>query len=122
MTTTKESVEILNDLSSKGYEAAKSLGEINLRIMERALARQMDAVNVLMDGGLRNIKMFTEAKGPADLVRSQVDLFRELSDRVLTESRETMKLATDSREEYRTWFEQGLQAVNEKMSKLRPAA
>jgi len=120
MTTTKESIELLNDLSTKGYETAKSFGEINLRIMERALARQMDTLNILMDGGLRNLKMVTESKGPADLVKGQVDIFREVSERMLRESRETIKLASDSREEYRAWFEQGLQVFNEKMSTLRP--
>lgn len=120
--TTKENIEILNELSGKGYEAAKSLGEINLRIVERTLARQMDAWNMFMDSGLRNVKMVTEAKGPADLVRGQVDLFREVSERMLTESRETMKLASEAKEEYRSWFDQGLQEFNEKMNKLRPTA
>jgi len=122
MTTPKESIEMLNDLGSSSYEAAKSLGEINLRIMERALARQMDAFNLLIDGGLRNIRMVTEAKNPSDLMRSQVDLARELGERMLTEGRETVKLATESRDEYRTWFEQGLRVAGEKFSKLRPTA
>jgi phasin family protein len=122
MTTAKESIEMMNELSSKGYEAAQSLGEINLRTMERLLARQMDAFNIWMDSGLRQVKMVTEAKGPSDLVKGQIELVRELSERVLAEGRENVKLATDTRNEYRTWFEQGMQMVNEKMSALRPAA
>jgi phasin family protein len=122
MTTPKESIELLNDLSSKGYEAAKSLGEINLRIMERMMARQLDTFNLVVDSGLRNIKMVTEAKGPNDLVRGQMDLIREVSERLLTESRESVKLASDSRDEYRAWVEQGVQAVTEKMGKFRPVA
>jgi phasin family protein len=120
MTTPKESIEVLNDLSSKGYEAAKSLGEINLRIMERMMARQLDTFNLVMDSGLRNIKMITEAKGPNDLVRGQMDLVREVSERLLAESRESVKLASDTREEYRAWVEQGVQIVTEKMGKFRP--
>jgi hypothetical protein len=122
MTTTKETIEVLNDLSSKGYEAVKSLGDINLRIMERALARQMDALSICMDGGLRSFKLVTESKGPTDLVRGQADLLREFSEKMLIESREAIKFATDSRDEYRTWFEQGLQVVNDRMAKLRSTA
>jgi phasin family protein len=122
MTNAKESIEMMNDLSTKGYEVAQSLGEINLRAMERLLARQMDAFSLLMDSGLRQVKMVTEAKGPSDLVKGQIDLVRELSERVLAEGRENVKLASDTRNEYRTWFEQGMQVVNEKMGKLRPAA
>jgi phasin family protein len=113
---------MMNDLSSKSYEAAQSLGEINLRIMERLLARQMDAFSLLMDSGLRQVKMVTEAKGPNDLMKGQIDLVRELSERALAEGRENVKLATDTRNEYRAWFEQGLQVINEKVVKLRPVA
>jgi phasin family protein len=120
MTSPKESIEVLNDLSSTGYIAAKSLGEINLRIMERMMARQLDTFNLVMDSSIRNIKMVTEAKGPNDLVRGQMDLIREVSERLLAESRESVKLATDTRDEYRAWIEQGMQIVTEKMGKFRP--
>jgi phasin family protein len=122
MTSPKESIEMMNDLSTKGYEAVQSLGEINLRAMERLLARQMDAFSLLMDSGLRQVNMVTEAKGPNDLVKGQIDLVRELSERALAEGRENVKLATDTRNEYRAWFEQGMQVVNEKIVKLRPVA
>lgn len=122
MTTAKENIEMLSDLSNKGYEAAKALGEINLRIMERMMSHQVDTFNLLMDGGLRNIKVVTEAKGPSELIRGQMDLMREFSERMLADGRETVKLATESRDEYRAWIEQGMQVVSEKMSKLRPTA
>jgi phasin family protein len=73
-----------------------------------------------MDSSIRNIKMVTEAKGPNDLVRGQMDLIREVSERLLAESRESVKLATDTRDEYRAWIEQGMQIVTEKMGKFRP--
>jgi phasin family protein len=122
MTTAKESIEMMNNLSTKGYEATQSLGEINLRAMERLLARQMDAFSLLMDSGLRQVKMVTEVKGPSDLIKGQMELVRELSERALAEGRENVKLASDTRNEYRAWFEQGMQTVNEKMSSLRPVA
>jgi phasin family protein len=122
MTTAKESIEMMNELNTKGYEAVQSLGEINLRVMERLLARQMDAFSMAMDSGLRQMKMVSEAKGPSDLVKGQLDLVRELSERMMTESRENVRIATDARNEYRAWFEQGMQAINEKMTHLRPAA
>jgi phasin family protein len=111
---------MMNELGSKGYEAAQTLGEINLRTMERLLARQMDAISLLMDSNLRQVKMITEAKGPNELLKGQADLLRELSERILAEGRENMKLASDTRNEYRAWFEQGVQVVNEKVGKLRP--
>ncbi|KOR30331.1 hypothetical protein TI04_06295 [Achromatium sp. WMS2] len=122
MTTPKEGVELVNELTAKGYEAAKALGEINMRLMERMLTRQMDAMNLFVNGGLQNLKLLTEAKNPGDLMRSQMDLVRTFSNSLLAETRETLKIADDGREQYKTWFEQGMQELNEKMGKQRPSA
>ncbi|KOR32122.1 hypothetical protein TI05_09260 [Achromatium sp. WMS3] len=122
MNTPKEKLELFNDLTSKGYEAAKSFGEINIRLMERMINRQLDTFNIVMDSGLRNIKMITEAKGPNDLFRGQMDLIREVSEKLLIESRESLKITSEVRDEYRTWFEQSVQNITTKMSQSRPIA
>ncbi|KOR28956.1 hypothetical protein TI03_03510 [Achromatium sp. WMS1] len=120
MTAPKEGLEILNDLSSKGYEAAKSLGEINLRFMERMLARQLNTFSLFVNSGMRNIKLITEAKNPNELVRGQMGLIREVGEHLLVESRESLKLASDTRDEYRAWVEQGIEVITEKMGQSRP--
>jgi phasin family protein len=119
MTSAKESFELFNEMSSKGYEAARQLGEINLRTMEQLVGRQMDAVALIMESGLQQVKMVSEAKGYNELVKGQVDLAKGLGERVLEESRNNMKLASDTRDEYRAWLETGMDAMREKMGEAR---
>ena len=64
----------------------------------------------------------TEAKGYNDLVKGQLELAKELGERVMEESRSNVKLAGDTRDEYRAWFEHNVQALSEKMAKVQPVA
>ena len=122
MNTAKENFEMFSEMSGKGYEAARQLGEINLRVMETMLGRQMEAISLFMETGLQQAKMVSEAKGYNELVKGQIAMAQDLGKRVLEESRTNMQLASDSRDEYRAWFEQGMETVREETAKVRQAA
>ncbi len=122
MNTAKENLEAFNELSNKGYEAARELGELNLRTMEKMVSRQMDLMNMFMENSLRQISMASEAKGYNDLVKTQIELTKEVAERVMSESRESVKFANATRDEYRAWFENGVELVSENMNKVRQAA
>jgi phasin family protein len=122
MNSAREGIEMMNDLGNKGYVAAQSLGEIHLRAIERLVGRQLDAIGLLLESGLRQAKMIAEVKGPADLMKGQIELAREVGERMLAEGRENMRLIGDTREEYRHWLEQGAQTVGEGLGQRRPAA
>ena len=120
MSTVQESIETIKDLGSNGYDAARQLGELNLRSVEMILNRQMDAVSMAMEAGMRQISLVSEAKGYKDLVEGQVELARDVGERMMEVGRENAKLAGDARDEYRVWFEKGLETVTEKVSRLQP--
>jgi hypothetical protein len=74
-----------------------------------------------MEGSVRNFNAMLGAKTPSELLKGQLDVAREFSERALNEGRETIKAAGDSREEYRAWMESGMQTIAERM-KTRPTA
>lgn len=122
MHNAKESVEMFSELNSKGFEAARQLGEINLRTMERLVCRQMDVMSMLVEGGLRQVKLASESKAYSELVKDQVEFAREVTERVMEEGRENVKIASDTRDEYRAWLEQGMELVSMNISKVQAAA
>lgn len=115
-------LDMLNEMGSKGYESMRELGDINLRNWERIVARQMDAVSLMMESGLRQVKMASEAKGYNDLVKTQVEFAKELGQRLVDETRQNLQLAGDARDEYRLWFEKGMTDVKDKMNRAAQAA
>ena len=122
MNTAKENLEAVNELSSKSYEAARELGELNLHTMEKLVSRQMDMMNMFMESGLRQVTMASEAKGYNDLIKSQIEMTKEVTERVMNESREAVKFANDARDEYRAWMESGMEVLNENLNQARKAA
>lgn len=114
MTSVTDNFENLNEMTSKGYENVRKLGELNLQIMETLVSRQMDAANMWMETAMRQFRLVSEAKGYNDLLKGEMELAREMGERLLSESRENMKLMNETRENYRGWYEQSVADVAKK--------
>jgi hypothetical protein len=122
VTTVNDTMSTVNEMTNKGFERMTSLGELNLRIYERVAARQMDTMNLFMEHGIRVMKLATESKGYNELVKGQVDAAKELSERLMTESKTNMALAGEVRDDYRHWFEKNLAEVSADLRKGVPTA
>jgi hypothetical protein len=119
--STKNVMNAFNDLTNKGMERANALGELNLKLAETVVARQMDALNLFMEQGVRMMTLATEAKSYGDYYKGQVEMAKELTERMMEESKTNMKLAGDVREDYRGWFDAALADVRESKDVVRNA-
>ncbi|BCU05563.1 phasin family protein [Allochromatium tepidum] len=114
---TTDSLKTVNEWTNKNVERVTSFGELNMRLFEKLAARQMDAVNLYIDHSMRLMKLATESKGYNDLFKGQVEATKELSERVMAESKAAMQFFGDARDEYRVWFEKSLNEVSEDLRK-----
>jgi len=120
--TVKDNLNAINEMGNKGYERMNTLAELNLRTWETLAARQMDAINLFMEQGLRQMKLATESKGYNDFLKGEMELAKEMSARMMEESKANMKLAGQVRDDYRNWFQQGVSELNAEMRKAAPTA
>jgi hypothetical protein len=120
--TVKDNINAINEMGNKGYERMNALAELNLRTWETLAARQMDAMNLLMEQGMRQMKLATESKGYNDFVKGEMELSKEMSSRMMEEAKANMKIAGQVRDDYRSWFQQGVSEVSAEMRKAAPAA
>lgn len=118
----KDNLNAINEMGNKGYERMNALAELNLRTWETLAARQMDAMNLLMEQGVRQMKLATESKGYNDLVKGEMELAKEISNRMLEETKTNMKLVGEVRDEYRNWFQQGVSEISSEIRKVAPSA
>jgi hypothetical protein len=119
--STKEIVTAVTDLSNKSVERMNALGELNIAVAEKLAARQMEALNLFMEQGMRMMKLATEAKGYADYYKGQVDVAREMTERLVTESKVNMKMAGDLRDDYRGWLDAAMADVKQGKDVVRNA-
>lgn len=117
---TNETINAVNAAANKGVERATSLGELNLRMFEKLAARQMEAVNLYVEHGVRVMKLASEAKGYNEYLKGQIEAAKELSERMMAESKNTMQMAGEVRDEYRAWFEKNLADVSADLRKSIP--
>jgi hypothetical protein len=116
-----ETISAVNAAANKGVERAASLGELNLRVFEKLAARQMDVVNLYAEHGMRVMKLAAESKGYNDYLKGQIEAAKDLSERMMAESKSNMQMANEVRDEYRAWFEKNLADVSADLRKGMPA-
>jgi hypothetical protein len=117
-----DTINVANEIAKKGFERLASLGELNVRIFERLIARQIDAANLYVEHGARVAKLATESKGYDELVKAQAEAAKELGERLLAESKTNASLAGEVRDDYRVWVEKNLAELNADLRKAVPAA
>ena len=115
--TAKDSLTAMNEMTSKGADRLSSLGDLNLKIWERLAARQLEALNLMMEQSVRQMKIASEAKGYNEFVKAQVEMAKEASERMMEEVRTNMSLANEVRDEYRAWAQAGMSEMTAEIKK-----
>jgi phasin family protein len=118
----KDNVDAINEMGAKSYERLNSLNELNMRTWEKLAARQMDAINLLVEQGVRQMKLASESKGVNELVKGEVELAKDVSTRMMEEAKANVELANQVRDAYRDWFQQGVSEVTAEVRKATPSA
>jgi len=109
------------DLANQNVERLNALGELNLKVAEKMVSRQMEAMNLFMEQGVRMLKLATEAKGYGDLYKSQVEIAKDVSEQLMAESKTNVALAGEIRDDYRGWFDAAMADLKETSSTVRNA-
>lgn len=117
MTKAKESIEMMNEINTSGYDSFRQLTDITLKAWNQAIDTQMSVYSTLMDTSMEQIKLASEAKDYQEVVRGQMDMSRKLGEEMVSKTREAVELNQKAGEEVRAWFESSLSSVNEQVSK-----
>ena len=118
MTTAKDNLEIFRALSTSSFESIRVLGELNLRSWENLAEKQMGTLGLFVDNGVRQLKLATETKELKELMEGQIKLAKQLNENLVTQGRETLEVTTGVQEEYRSWFENGINTNTSKFSEV----
>ncbi|MBF0256127.1 MAG: phasin family protein [Gammaproteobacteria bacterium] len=122
MKTAKENLDIINDLSTKGYDNLRQLGELNLATWNRMMETQLNTYSQLMESAINQTKAVTEAKNYQDALRTQLEMGRKMSETLIGKTREMAEMSQQVGTEYRTWFEKNLAASKEELEKVAAKA
>lgn len=122
MMTSKDSLDLIKELSTSSFETARAFGELNLRIWEKMMTKQMDTFNLMLDTGLEQMKLGTETKDIKDLANSQTELAKKFSEAMVAKGREGMEVANEARDEYRALAEKSIDTFTNKVTEITKKA
>ncbi|MCG7924640.1 MAG: phasin family protein [Candidatus Thiodiazotropha taylori] len=122
MANAKESIEMINEFNTTGYDSFRQLTDISLKTWNQVMEAQMDTVTSLMNTNMEQLKLVSEAKDYHEVVRGQMDLTRKLGEELMTKTREAVEMSQKTGEEVRSWYESNLATANEQISKVAEKA
>jgi hypothetical protein len=102
----------LNEFSNSAMEAARTLGEINGKLMEKTIALHMKAADLAVEGGLQQGKLVQEAREIKDFIGNQTGLVQEYAGKFVELANSNVSLAQEAGEEYKTWVEKRMDTAN----------
>jgi phasin family protein len=107
------------EFNKAAMDAMKELGEINTNAMTRLTQRQMEMVNLYMEGGSKQLETLGEAKNLQDVTSAQTRLFTELNEKLMENARQTADDLVNVKTELTSWAEKGMEQAMENMTKSK---
>ena len=108
-----EIIQRWTQLNKDAMDAIKELGEINTNAMSTLTQHQMDAVNLYMQGGAKQLETLTEAKGVQDIVATQSQTFNEFNEKLVENTRQTIEDLTKVKDQLTSWTEKTVKKATE---------
>lgn len=108
--------DFVNSMSNFGKtaaEAVKTLGEINSKIAEEVIERQLAAANLFVEGSASQAKLAQETKDVKEYWSKQAQLTDEYAGKAMDLAKQNVELAQKAGEQYKSWMEKGFAQANE---------
>lgn len=112
MNNSADNMETMKQFGVNGFEAARSLGELNLRTWEKLVEKQTETFGLFVDAGIEMVKATSELKDPKELANAEMTVAKQFGENLAVKSRETLQLANDAGDDYRSWAEQFTKQAN----------
>jgi phasin family protein len=122
MITAKENLEMFKEFGTTGYETLRTLTDLNVRTYEKLVEKQAETFNLFVDAGIELVKLSSEAKDPKAFIESEVELAKQLSENLVAKSRESLEVAAEVRDEYKSFAEANVEAFTAKVSEAAQKA
>lgn len=117
----KDLFEQWNTFGKTAYDSFKQLADINTSVFEKLSEQQLEALNVYLETGAKQVSLFSESKGYQDLLSGEAALANEANEKLLSVARNVTGILNDSKNEFTSWFEKGIESAVAPVVKSAPA-
>ncbi len=97
-----------SEMNQSSMDAIKELGDINTRMMTRLTQRQMDMMNLYMEGSAKQMEVLNGVKNPQDVLSAQSGLYTDMNEKLMDNARQTLEVLMEAKAELTEWAEKGM--------------
>ena len=113
-------MNFFNEVSQNALKSANELVELNTRVLNEAIERQVELGNVFVDGSKKQAELLQSVKDPKELVEKQTKLAEQYTAIFVEAAKQNMVIAQKTSEEYKAWFESNAKTVEVTAKKAAP--
>ncbi|MGZ8934228.1 MAG: phasin family protein [Methylobacter sp.] len=118
----KEIFENITIFNQSIFNAYKEFFEINMRAGEKLIENQMKITNLYIQNSIKQMELARDFKDPKAYLASQSEIAKQTADVALSVNKDVMTIATDTRNELKTWFDKGVEEFDKGMKEVKKAA
>jgi len=113
-------MNFFNEVSQNAIKSANDLVELNTRVLNQTIERQVELSNVFVEGSKRQAELMQATKDPKELVEKQTKLAEQYTAIFVEAAKENMAIAQKTSEEYKSWFEANAKTAEVTAKKATP--
>ena len=108
-----ELMSSMQDIGKQAVESAKGLGELNSKMIEKAIEQQMSITNMCVESGMKQVQLLQDTKDVKDYWSKQASLVEEYAGKLMEAAKQQVEFAQKAGEEYKAWLEQGVKQATD---------
>jgi phasin family protein len=96
----------LQGFGADALRTAREFEAFSARTFHKITEQQLDAINLCVETGAKQVSLFADGKDYRELVSGQAQLASETAGRLIEQARRSAALLTEVHEEFTRWLEQ----------------
>ncbi len=104
-------------LSKKANESLKKINTLNTQSIKQLTKLQMDLVSSCLEGSIKKVSSVNKVSSVAELMNLQSTLYKELSEKVLENAQQSVKVAMETKKAMGELISDGLADIPEVVTK-----
>lgn len=111
----------VSEVNKQAIESVLRLNRIAVRTQGLLARQQLSAMETYLDAGTRQLDLVGKTQDPQELVKLATEINVELGEKLMAVAQEALDIQSQARDEFTSWFEDGVKAVQKQAEKTSTA-
>ena len=117
----EDTFKLVSETANENYTSLRKLADINLNVWDQLASKQLEIMKLCFDTSTRQAEMGNDVKRADEMFGKQVELARELGEKLVESNEQVVEILNSTRDEYQGWVEAGTEQARAHMEQVAPA-